>query len=146
MTAARLSLFQSGTAEKLEGIRRIPGSLSLSCSFEEDAPHPPPPCTCSAPSCCPSLAGVDPLAELSGRRFSLLDRRCCEHDFGVQPGLPPSGRESVNDFDRHDVSNRKYRFVCVVFNQHIRERFAFLFIFFREKSNTVPRDLVVSRR
>lgn len=43
---------------------------------------------------------------MSGRRFSLLDRRRYEHDFGVQPGLPPSNRKSVNDRQRHDVSNR----------------------------------------
>ncbi|KAK1887959.1 CUGBP Elav-like family member 2 [Dissostichus eleginoides] len=64
----------------------------LPMSFEEDAP---PPCTCSAPSC---LAGVEPLASES--RFSLLDRRCFEHDFGIQPGFPPSGRKSVNGFER----------------------------------------------
>lgn len=42
---------------------------------------------------------------MSGRPLSLLDRRCFEHDFDVQPGFPPSGRKSVNDFERHNVSN-----------------------------------------
>lgn len=90
--------------EKLGGRNQADiGGLSLPLSHAV-LKKTPPPCTCSASSC-RRLAGVEPLASERTSLSSLLDRRCFEHDFDVQPGFPPSGRKSVNDFGRHDVSN-----------------------------------------
>lgn len=90
-----------GKGETLRGRNKADiGALSLSCSCEEDAP---------------SLHLFYFVLSPSRRSWascewadaaSLLDRRrCFDHDFDVQPGFPPSGRKSVNDFGWHDVSS-----------------------------------------
>lgn len=81
-----------------EGIRRILVP-SLSCRFEDDAPSLHLFCFVLSPSR-RSWASCE-WADVA----SLLDRRCFDHDFDVQPGFPPSGRKSFNDFERHNVSN-----------------------------------------
>lgn len=70
--------------------------------------------------------------------FRCLDAVCVvlfffflEHDFGVQPGFPPSHRKSVNDFERHNVS-KSAKDMCRVLAsplQHRKHRLAFLFFF-----------------
>lgn len=66
--------------------------------------------------------------------FRCLDAVCVflfflEHDFGVQPGFPPSHRKSVNDFERHNVS-KSAKDMCRVPASplpHRKHRLAFLF-------------------
>lgn len=144
LTAARLNLFRSETARererernKKEGIRRIPvpsRSLYISpslplCSFKEDAPSQHLLCFVFSPS---HRSWVDVA-------FRCLDAVCVvlffflEHDFGVQPGFPPSHRKSVNDFERHNVS-KSAKDMCRVLAsplQHRKHRLAFLFFLSR---------------
>lgn len=120
---------------KKEGIRRIPvpsRSLYISpslplCSFKEDAPSQHLLCFVFSPS---HRSWVDVA-------FRCLDAVCVvlffflEHDFGVQPGFPPSHRKSVNDFERHNVS-KSAKDMCRVLAsplQHRKHRLAFLFFF-----------------
>lgn len=73
---------------------------ALSRSHAAVKKTPPPP---AAAPVRPRLTAASP--DSSGRRFIVRPKTLFfDHDFDVQPGFPPSGRKSVDDFGRRDVS------------------------------------------